>query len=179
MANDLVLYGSGYPDSVKLIHRINRDQLRWNLLGFVDDLDEKQGTSVLGYPVLGKGDRIPRFDLDSTYFVNNVFSSPANRRLVTEKMSGLGCRFASLVHPEVNTEFVEIGTDCVIQEGVHFGANVLLGDHTALRMGAVIGHDCQIGPNVFVGQGARVAGFVSLFEDLRQPSILKKDAVHA
>ena len=51
---DLIIFGaSGFGREVAwLIERINRVNPTWNLLGFMDDNEEIQGTEINGYKVL-------------------------------------------------------------------------------------------------------------------------------
>lgn len=59
MAKELILIGAGKfaRETVWMLERLQRENAcPWKLLGYVDDTDEKQGTEVYGYPVLGKTD---------------------------------------------------------------------------------------------------------------------------
>lgn len=52
---DLIIFGaSGFGREVAwLVERINKIEPTWNILGFVDDADDIQGTKINDYKVLG------------------------------------------------------------------------------------------------------------------------------
>jgi sugar O-acyltransferase (sialic acid O-acetyltransferase NeuD family) len=157
----LVVYGAGSPEVVKLVAAINRATPTWELVGFLDDTPEKQGGDVLGVPILGDAAHIARLDLAHVRFHNNVASSTAARRAVSERLSA-GCRFATLIHPSVDTAFVEVGEGTSVGLWVHLGAKVSLGAHCAIRQRASIGHESRLADHVFVGPGAVIAGRVTI-----------------
>ncbi len=160
MGHDLIIYGSGYPDVVKLIQAINRIDAKWNIAGFLDDLDHKQNSSFMGYPILGKGDELQRWRGENTYFFNNVFSSTQARRKITGIMAKKNCRFATLIHPEIDTQFCQIGEGAILSEGVRLASNIKIGSHCAIRVNSVIGHDSVIEDHVFIGSGSNFGGHV-------------------
>ena len=51
MAKELIIYGAGYPDIVKLIHAINQKEHTWDIKGFIDDTPDKQGAD---FPIAEK-----------------------------------------------------------------------------------------------------------------------------
>lgn len=159
---DLYIYGAGYPDIVKLIEAINRDQPTWSIKGFIDDSPEKQNTNFMGYPIVGGKDTIEQLDKSSNYFFNNVCSTTLARRSVSKVMIEQACRFATLIHPNVDTNYTQIGEGTMITEGVVLGSNVTIGRHCAIRYNAVINHDNCIEDFVFIGPGVTLAGFVTV-----------------
>jgi sugar O-acyltransferase (sialic acid O-acetyltransferase NeuD family) len=161
-ATPLAIYGAGNPETVKLVVAINRATPTWELLGFIDDTPEKQGGTVLGVPILGGAAHIARLDLARVRFYNNVAASIVARRSVTARMVAAGCRFATLVHPSVDTEFSEVGEGCSIGPFVHLGAGVRVGAHTAVRQLANLGHEDSIADHVFIGPGTVIAGRVTI-----------------
>lgn len=163
---NLIIYGAGYPDIVRLVNAINRVEPTWKIEGFVDDTPAKQGTSFMGHPILGTRTDLERLKGPDTYFINNVAASSRGRRTVTEALLQHECQFATLVHPTVDISYVEIGDDSLISEGVGVGCNVTIGDHCAVRNNAVVGHDCRIGDGAIICANSVVAGHVRLGIDV-------------
>lgn len=162
MATPLVLYGAGNPDAVKLVAAINRVAPTWELLGFIDDTPEKAGRDLLGVPVLGPAAHLARLDLATVRLHNNVASSTARRRAVSARIVAAGARFATLVHPSVDTTFSEVGEGTSIGPFVHLGAGAVVGAHCAVRQLANVGHESRLGDHVFVGPGAMISGRVTI-----------------
>lgn len=162
---DLIIYGAGAVDVVKLVHRINDYEPTWNLVGFLDDTPSLQGTSVFGYPVVGDRQRLDALVAEQHDFVNNVASTTDARASVTALLESRGCRFASLAHPDVDLEFTSIGRDVLISQGALIGSNAAISDHCVIRYRAIVNHDCVLGRNVFVGPGSTLCGHVSIAEN--------------
>jgi len=159
---DLILYGAGYPNVIKLINAINRAKKKWHILGFIDDTSKKQKTWFMDYPILGSKEAIGQINKKDTYFFNNVFSTMANRQKVSDILAQKSCKLATLVHPKVNTQFVTIGEDTIISEGAVLGANVTIGSHVAIRDLSVVNHDCRIDDCVFLAAGVTLCGYVTI-----------------
>ena len=52
----IAVIGGGFPDVIRVIEAINKDNKSIDFLGFLDDKEDLQGTNYLGYPVIGKLD---------------------------------------------------------------------------------------------------------------------------
>lgn len=154
--NEIIIYGAGYPDIVKLIHAINRVKPVWRIKGFIDDTFEKQGMSFMGYTVLGDRNYLAQVN-HNMFYINNVCSTTRARGIVTDILKQNKCKLATLVHPNVDTEFTEIGEGTIIADGVILGGNVRIGRHCAVRYNSVINHDNVLEDNVFVGPGVNLS----------------------
>ena len=79
---DIIVFGaSGFGREVAwLIERINKVQSTWNLLGFMDDAENIQGTEINGYKVLGKIDDIKRYP--DSWFVCAIGASRTREKVI-------------------------------------------------------------------------------------------------
>jgi len=112
---ELIIYGAAYPDIVKLVNAINKDQNRYTIIGFVDDTPSKQNTEYMGFSVLGGREILKKSaTTPNTRFINNVGSSTAARQKVSQIMIDAGCQFATLIHPNVDTTYTTIGEGTII-----------------------------------------------------------------
>jgi len=161
---NLIIFGASYPDIIKLIHSINRVKETWNVIGFLDDVKYGCDNDFMGYPILGDRKDIAKYNKSSTYFVNNVFQTTKGRAKISLMLEGENVRFATLISPDINCEFAEIGKDVVIMPGVKIGSRVLIEDHVGIRINCIINHDNKLGRNVFVGPGAVTCGYVNIME---------------
>ena len=69
---DLILYGASYPDTVKVVQAVNRQEMRWCVRGFIADKPAKQNQMFMGFPVLRAGEMIARLRDQGCTFFNNV-----------------------------------------------------------------------------------------------------------
>lgn len=160
--NDLVIYGAGYPDVVKLIDIINSSSNTWKIIGFLDDQKKDREGNYIGYPILGGEESIDIYARKGCLFFNNVFSSSKHRLIVASKLDKYSARYATLIAPDVDLSYVEYGFDSMIMPGVKIGANTRIGNHVELRANCFVSHDVVIGDMVFIGAGALISGRVKI-----------------
>jgi sugar O-acyltransferase (sialic acid O-acetyltransferase NeuD family) len=159
----LIIYGASFLDVIKLVDAINRKEPTWEILGYLDDNKELQGQIIMGYPVLGGRELIEQLSQqkDMFFFVN--ISSHWNRtRSVANLLESYSCKIASLIHPAIDMNYVQVGRGCIIPEGCVVGGNVKIGDFVFARLRSLISHDVTIEDYVFIGAGANIASNVLL-----------------
>lgn len=149
----LVIIGTGYPDVVKLVDAINREQRRWQLLGFIDDRPECLGNEVMGLKVLGGRSLMQTLRSEGASFFNNVTGQVKNAAAIAELLDQLRCPTPNLVHPAVDLSYVQLGQGCILQQGCALGSRTRIGNYLVTRLNVVISHDVQIEDHVFIGPG--------------------------
>lgn len=160
----LVIFGSQYRDLVKLIAAINRNQPTWDVLGFIDDREETQGSRFFGYPVLGKREWLLADRSQEVAVFNNVCGKEMNARSIASWLDSNGFSIASLIHPGIDTDYVDIGRGAILPEGCILGTGTRIGDFFTGRLRMLISHDVEIRDFVFLGPGT-VVGSEVLLED--------------
>ena len=163
---NLVIYGWTNNLSAKLIEAINRDGDRIRLIGIVHDRPKNLESQRIGYPVLGRPSIIPELLVrhEDLYFYNNIHFTPEESREADRVLSSYGCRFASLVHPDIDLNRATLGQNCQLSEGTILGPDVVIGHHFTCRLGSVISHDVTIEDYVYVSPGVTICGSVRLRE---------------
>ncbi|EKE03341.1 MAG: hypothetical protein ACD_20C00214G0011 [uncultured bacterium] len=153
----LVVYGTVYPDIVKLIDSINRVNPEWELIGFIDDNEQKQGKEILGIPVLGGREIIPELTKDENlYFFNNYFGSVSDFKRRIALLESYGCKIPTLIHPAVDIVHSSIGRGCIIEEGCNIGTRVTIGNFVTIHPRCVISHDVKIEDYALIAPGCTV-----------------------
>ena len=135
---------------------------RYQMLGFVDDTPEKQGTTAFGHPVLAR----QAFQDHAPAQVLAVPGSPASYRSRHEIIDGLGLeadRFATVIHPSARiSPLARIGRNVLIMAGVVITSNAVIGDHVCVLPNTVIHHDVVVGDWTLIGSNVSIAGHVQL-----------------
>lgn len=162
MAKELILIGAGKfaRETVWMLERLQRENAcPWKLLGYVDDTDEKQGTEVYGYPVLGKTDLLLDWPSD-VWAIMPMGSSQGRARFGCCAYRGhrdcIGRPFSRTV-PVIGKGFMA-GEGCLLCEQTLCTVDVHLGRHTIINVGSTISHDTVLGDFVTVSPGVTVCG---------------------
>jgi len=164
---DLILLGAaGDSHNISdIVLRINDQEETWNLLGFLDDDPEKQGTAVNGFPVLGPLTDFKEYP--DCYFAGTFGSAKRNfnKKQVINRLGIPIERYATLVHPRATiSPSAKIGRGTVIYSEVFVGSNAVIGDHVKILGQCNIGHDAVIGDFVTMSSLALVLGKTNVGE---------------
>lgn len=131
------------------------------IVGHVDDDAKKQGTDVLGRPVLGPIDSIGRWPHDAVALAigdNRIRSRLYERFAATEQL-------VPLVHPRATVApSAKIGAASVVFAGAVVNAAAVLGADVIVNTGATIDHQCVLADHAHAGPGTHVNGGCALGE---------------
>ena len=130
----------------------------YEILGFVDDTLQKQGTLKSGFPVFSR----EAFAKYPQAKVLAVPGSPKSYLKRNEIISGLRLspgRFATIIHPNASvSSLATIGVNVLIMAGVVITSNAVIGDHVCILPNTVLHHDVVVGPLTLIGSNVVVAG---------------------
>lgn len=132
----------------------------FDVAGFVSDNREMHGKTLCGIPVLGSEDwLLANKDVRAVCGIG----APRVRMRITRRLEERGVGFVTVIHPSVKmSQFVEIGTGCVICAGTIITTQVRIGNHVHVNLNSTIGHDVVIGDYVTISPGANVSGKVEI-----------------
>jgi sugar O-acyltransferase (sialic acid O-acetyltransferase NeuD family) len=159
---DLIILGSGglAQEYAWLVEEINDVRKSINLLGFLDDDEQRVGQEYIGYPVLGT--LAAAADYPRAGFISGV-GDPRARELTVEKVERYHPRWANLVSPTVRLhKSHKIGHGVMVGRYTDMTVGCEVGNHVMLNIHAVIGHAVRIGdfsvvsPNVTVNGEATI-----------------------
>lgn len=162
----LVIAGAYSLEILKLIDAINREKKQFEVIGFIDDAEDKQGKTYYNIPVLGKIDQktVSQY-VDKAVFIDNIYGGNISVRIgVSKRLDSFGVRYTSLIHPSVDTNYVKIGEDCIFYQGVILSALSEIGAHSIISLGAIIAHECKLEKYCFMSPNAALTGRVTLHE---------------
>lgn len=162
MTDKLVVVGAGGfgREVLDVVDAVNGPQLRWEILGVVDDHPSDENRQLLAQrDVLFLG-TVEEFAAngDRCFYVVGI-GSPAVRREIASRMDEAGNLAATLVHPSVTTGFgVVVGSGSVLCAGVRITTNVRIGCHVHVNPNATVGHDTTIGDFVSLNPSVSISG---------------------
>jgi len=134
----------------------------YSVLGFIDDLSEKQGNDNNGRKIFSRSalNRFPKAKLLAVPGSPNTF---LKRRKIIESLDISNNRFATVIHPSAKiASTARVGFNTLIMAGVVISSNVIIGNHVCILPNTVIHHDSIIEDWVLIGSGVIAAGCVKV-----------------
>ena len=161
---DLIIFGaSGFGREVAwAVERLNKVTPTWNLLGFMDDADDIQGSEINGYKVLGKTGDVGNYP--DSYFVVAVGDSRTRERIVANmKVVNPNIRFGTVIDPSVEmSELVTVGEGTIICAHTIITVNIEIGSHVIINLDCTIGHDAVLKDFVTLYPSVNVSGITNI-----------------
>lgn len=157
---DLIIIGaSGFGREVAwLAERVNSVKPTWNLLGFIDDNKDIQGSVINSYKVLGTTDDVNLFP--NAYFVCAIGSSSIREKVIS-KIEAINpeIKFAELIDPSVEkSDLVNIGEGSIICAHNLITTNIEIGKHVIINLDCTVGHDAVLSDFVTLYPSVNVSG---------------------
>lgn len=125
-----------------------------------------QGKRLMGVPVLGGDDLLPKLAEDGfESFIVGAGSSASTRLRRRLFEYGLSCGLvpAAVEHPGSHVSpSAKLGDGCQILAHCVLNTNCKLGHNVIVNTGAIVEHDCIVEHHVHLATGARLAGNVSI-----------------
>jgi len=88
---------------------------------------------------------------------------PNDRSRIVARLTALGAKFATLVHPTLRlSPDVKIGEGTIICEGALLTTDIEIGRHVYVNIGATVSHDCILGDYATLSPGVHIAGRVHI-----------------
>ena len=161
---DLIIFGaSGFGREVAwAVERLNKVTPTWNLLGFMDDADDIQGSEINGYKVLGKTADVVNYP--DAYYVVAVGASRTREKIVSNlKTVNPSIKFGTVIDPSVEmSEHVTIGEGTIICAHTIITVNIEIGAHVIINLDCTVGHDAVLQDFVTLYPSVNVSGITNI-----------------
>jgi sugar O-acyltransferase (sialic acid O-acetyltransferase NeuD family) len=159
----LVVIGAGgfAREVVDVIDAINSVGPQFETCGYlVDEAYQTPGQLINDLPLLGSIEWLRgRTDV----VVVCGIGAPEVRRRMVMNAEDIGCRFATLVHPQaVLTRWISLGEGSVITAGCILTNQISIGRHVHVNLHCTIGHDAVLEDFSTLAPGVSVSGRVCL-----------------
>lgn len=156
----LIVGAGGFGREVAwLVEEINQEAARYELIGFLDDTATE---TVEGYPVVASVDSWVRRP-DTRVQLVCAIGDPLTRLRTIKRLSDVGARFGTLVHPSVrHSRWVEFGEGTIVCADTTVTTNVTIGSHCIINLDCTVGHDAVLGDFTSVMPGVHLSGEVRI-----------------
>lgn len=161
---DIVVYGAGgFGREVMWLIESTRDYSeKYNILGYVDDSLQLQGTEINGQRVVGDTNWLQTFDKEIAVVIA-VGSSQARKSIYEKLRINSNISFPNIVADDVRiSDYVKLGKGCIICNSCIITVNIEIGDFLISNLDCTIGHDTVLGDFVTLNPSVNVSGNVTL-----------------
>lgn len=161
---DIAIIGSGgLAREVRwLIEECNKNQNRWNILGWISK--EEPGTIIAGLPVLGDDDWLVEHDAPIDVAVS-VGSGALRKKIVSYLRKNPAISFPVIVSPTAElSDSVMLGEGSIITSKCILTVDMTIGEFFFCNLACTVGHDCVFENYVTLNPGVNVSGNVTLKE---------------
>jgi sugar O-acyltransferase (sialic acid O-acetyltransferase NeuD family) len=151
---------------------------RYNVVGLVG-LQSEVGSSILGYPVIGTDEDLPRLVSQVKNFLVTVghIKTPALRIQLFETLLALGGELPTIVSPHAYVSrhaLVGIGSivmhGAVVNSGATVGRNCIINSLALVEHGVKVDDHCHVSTSAAVNSGVRIGRgtFIGSGSSIRQ-----------
>ena len=157
----LLIGCGGHAKSVIEVIESNSFYQVGGLVGTSNETDK----SVLGYPVLGCDDDLPRLrdHFHYAFLAIGQLPSPSRRMELAQSVSNYGFIFPTLIASSaVVSAHATVGEGTVVMHNSVVNAGVIIGKHCILNTSCVVDHDSRVDSYCHISTGTLINGSVSV-----------------
>jgi len=135
----------------------------YQIVGVIDDNMEK-GTDVIGSPVLGGAEMLPKLYTKGIRTAVNAIGGIGSYKVrleVFKRLAGAGFVCPAVVHPTAHIDpSAKLDAGVLVLAQSYVSGNARVGMGTLINNSVVISHDCVLGVCANFSPGAKIAGDV-------------------
>ncbi|MBT3169010.1 MAG: NeuD/PglB/VioB family sugar acetyltransferase [Candidatus Cloacimonetes bacterium] len=139
--------GNGSVIASAMVDANKRGADEWGFVGYLNDR-EPIGTTIEGYPVLGKLADAKKFITKNYYFINTIYRNDGQQKRIKlfEDLQIPDRLLANFIHPTAYVApKVKLSAGCVVMPNVSLSSASIFGKCCLIMVNASIGHNCTIG----------------------------------
>jgi sugar O-acyltransferase (sialic acid O-acetyltransferase NeuD family) len=132
----------------------------YKVLCLVDDNSKLQGKKINNLPVIRFDELKNNFPKIGVVVANGT---PKTRQNLTEKVTNIGFKIESLIHPSTEmSKWVTLDDGVVICSGCVITTNIQIGKYTQINLNCTLGHNVLMGDYTTLAPGVHLSGWVHM-----------------
>ena len=163
MENIVLVGGGGHCSScIDVVEQEGKFQIA----GIID-MPDKLGTSLLGYPIIGNDEDLPKLVESYQYFLITLgqIKSPQRRISLYEKLLRLSAQLPTIISPRAYiSRHASVDTGTIVMHNALINAGATVGSNCIINSRALIEHDATIGDHCHISTGAIINGGTQVAE---------------
>lgn len=161
---DIAIYGAGGfgREVACLIRAINKVELRWNLIGYFDDVQIKGKDNGFGR-ILGGIDDLNAYD--KALSIVMAIGTPTVVAAIVSKINNSYIDFPNIISPDLlclDESTLKLGIGNIICSKSIISCNVEIEDFNIMNVCVTVGHDTKIGSYNVIMPSVNISGAVSI-----------------
>lgn len=161
MKNLILIGGGGHCEScIDVIEQENKYQI----VGILDK-EEKLGSKVLGYSIVGNDADIPRYVKEDCSFLITLgqIKTPDIRIKLFNELKSLNAKLPAIISPLAYiSKHATVGQGTIIMHKAIVNANAQIGNNCIINTNALIEHDVHVGSNCHISTSSVLNGGVTV-----------------
>lgn len=159
MNKDIYIVGAGtYGEVMCELAEI----LEYNIKGFYDEDDSKLGSSIMGYPVLGKFSDLTNEDILGNNYIVAIGNNAVRLKIMTN-INNIGGNTPTLIHPTAAiSPSAEIGKGVYIQANACIWTKVKIDNFCIISPNVVVAHHSNIGKACLISTLSAVGASINI-----------------
>ncbi|MCF6265839.1 MAG: acetyltransferase [Desulfuromusa sp.] len=162
--DEIILVGGG-GHCASCIDVIEQEA-KFQVAGIVD-MPDKHSTTLLGYPIIGKDEDLPKLTENYRYFLITLgqIKSPQRRIALFEELLQLGAQLPTIISPRAYiSRHATVGAGTVVMHNSLINAGAIVGCNCIINSCALIEHDAKVGDHCHISTGSIINGGTQIAE---------------
>jgi sugar O-acyltransferase (sialic acid O-acetyltransferase NeuD family) len=170
--NNVIVFGVSITAATIIDGIMNSDYSSdYNIIGFLDDSQEKQGKEYFGYKVIGCFNDIEmiknKFNITTFLIGLADHRHMMIRHRVFKKCVSLGLTPGESIHRNANIlKSANLQQGAFIMPNVYIGVNVNIGVNSSIHVGVSILEEVKIGNNVLIAGNSFIGGYAKIGDNV-------------
>jgi len=164
---DLIILGAGGAamDILSIVNDINKENMEWNIVGYLDDNKLLYKKDILGKKVIGTIDDCVNYK--NAYYISSI-AHPKNRSIRNEvfnRVSANNLKFGTIIHPStVIMAGVVIGEGTIIRANCVIGSSAVIKKDVSISNNSTVSHESIIFSHTTLAAGVKISSGVIIGE---------------
>lgn len=142
------------------------EELGYEVVGYYDEDDEKQGKNIMGVKVLGKYSELPKEEISGKQYIVAIGNNKVRRKIM-EGIHRHGGETPNMIHPTATiNKSATLGKGIYIQANVYIWTKVAISDYCIISPNVVIAHHTKVGKACLISTLSGVGASIDIGDEV-------------
>jgi len=142
------------------------EELGYEVSGYFDEDDQKQGQSIMGVKVLGKFSELPKKEISEKLYIVAIGNNKVRHKIM-EDIHQHGGKTPNMIHPTATiNKSATLGKGIYIQANVYIWTKVTIDDYCIISPNVVIAHHTKVGKACLISTLSGVGASIDIGDEV-------------